>query len=390
MSTGPPKDVSIMKKLLPLLALCLPLAMFTQCQKKLVNQYTIDATVEGDATQALLSYPMGDDTVTDTVSVVDNAFAFKGTADEPTPATLIVNFAGDDDSRPRIFHTMVILEPGMIAVHIPQNWGDTRVTGTVTNDEITHWNDTIRPLQKEAEEINAWFESLTPEQQQENILESQARYQKLEDRLKVMAEEYVAGHPDSWFALNSLFGTVVDNHNPELGQKVLDGFTERVRSTKLGRERQERVDAWRATSVGSVAPDFSQTDPEGNEVKLSDLRGKWVLIDFWASWCAPCRGENPNVVAVYNEFKDLGFTILGVSLDSNKDAWLKAIEDDQLHWTQVSDLQGWGNAVAEVYAIRNIPANFLLDPQGVIIAKNLRGDKLREVVAMHLTPDIAE
>ena len=130
--------------------------------------------------------------------------------------------------------------------------------------------------------------------------------------------------------------------------------------------------------VGKVAPDFTQNTPEGEELKLSDLRGKYILIDFWASWCGPCRRENPNVVRMYDKYKAKGFDILGVSLDRDQGRWLKAIEQDQLGWLHVSDLKGWQNAVAKQYNITSIPKTILLDPEGKIIGKNLRGPSLEQ------------
>lgn len=136
--------------------------------------------------------------------------------------------------------------------------------------------------------------------------------------------------------------------------------------------------------VGKTAPEIALPDPKGNIVKLSSLRGKYVLIDFWASWCGPCRAENPNVVRVYNKFKNKNFEILGVSLDQDKLAWVQAINKDNLAWTHVSDLKAWESVVVPLYGLEGIPATFLIDPKGVIIAKNLRGgmleDKLEEVL----------
>jgi len=143
----------------------------------------------------------------------------------------------------------------------------------------------------------------------------------------------------------------------------------------------ERIGKLEKVAIGKIAPDFTMLDVDGKPLALSAFKGKYVLIDFWASWCGPCRKENPHVVELYNEFHEKGFDILGVSLDQKKDAWLKAIEDDQLAWSQVSDLKGWKNEVAQLYGVSSIPHTVLLDKEGKIVAKNLRGDELRAKVA---------
>lgn len=136
--------------------------------------------------------------------------------------------------------------------------------------------------------------------------------------------------------------------------------------------------------VGKVAPEFALPDTAGVSVSLSDFRGKYVLLDFWASWCPPCRRENPNVVKAFNEYKDKNFTVVGISLDKDKSKWLKAIADDNLTWTHLSDLKYWDSEIPALYGVRGIPANVLLDPDGVIIAKNITGEdlhkKLEEVI----------
>ena len=143
-------------------------------------------------------------------------------------------------------------------------------------------------------------------------------------------------------------------------------------------EFHERVATLRLGKVGTPAPDLTYADPDGNLRSLSELKGSYVLIDFWASWCKPCRMENPNVVSVYSDFKGKGFEIFGVSLDKDRQAWIKAIADDGITWMQVSDLKGWQSEAAAKYGVQSIPATFLIDPNGIIIDKDLRGSALRE------------
>jgi peroxiredoxin len=150
-----------------------------------------------------------------------------------------------------------------------------------------------------------------------------------------------------------------------------------VVNTETIRNLKTRVEKMKAVAIGQKAPDFSLNDPEGNPVSLySKVGSKLLLVDFWAAWCGPCRQENPNVVKIFNEFNKKGFDVFGVSLDRTKDDWVKAIANDKLAWTHVSDLQYWNSAAAQMYGVSAIPANFLLDENGVIIGRNLRGETL--------------
>jgi peroxiredoxin len=161
-------------------------------------------------------------------------------------------------------------------------------------------------------------------------------------------------------------------------EKSFQSLTPNVQQSFYGKYLAGRIADTKIGKVGTAALDFTQADTTGNPVALSSFKGKYVLVDFWASWCGPCRQENPNLVVAFDKFKGKNFTVLGVSLDNNRDRWLKAIADDQLKWTHVSDLKYWQNEVALKYKIQSIPQNILVDPNGVIVARNLRGEELQE------------
>jgi len=202
-----------------------------------------------------------------------------------------------------------------------------------------------------------------------------------EKREKVYGEyaKNNSGSPIALYALRQYAGWDI---NADEVEPLFNRLPASVQQYPSAIELKEAVDIAKKTGIGKMAMEFSQNDTLDNPVKLSSFKGHYVLVDFWASWCGPCRAENPNVVKVYNKYKDKNFSILSVSLDrpGQKERWLKAIHDDGLTWTHVSDLKFWDNEVAKLYGIKAIPQNLLLDPEGKIIGKNLQGDELDQKV----------
>jgi len=202
-----------------------------------------------------------------------------------------------------------------------------------------------------------------------------------DEKKTAFKKEYIRNNPSS-FILPAILRSISYNLEENELEELVNILDKKVKQTPEAKSIILRIEALRNTAIGMKAPDFEQNDPDGKTIRLSEKIGsKLLLIDFWASWCAPCREENPNLVAVYQKFQTKGFDILGVSLDNKKENWLKAIADDKLTWTHVSNLKSWDNPAAEKYAVGSIPANFLLDENGVILAKNLRNDELFKKVA---------
>jgi len=209
---------------------------------------------------------------------------------------------------------------------------------------------------------------------------------KAEMQRKNLYESYIRQHPDDELSLYAMrMYNYINRENPLEVKSLLSTLGKDLQATEEMMEIKKDAEENEKFLIGTKAPEFTQADTNGVAITLTSLQGKYVLIDFWASWCKPCRAQNPSLLRLYQKYKDKGFTILGISLDSKKDAWLKAIHNDKLEWQQVSDLNLWNNAVAKQYKITSVPQNYLLDTRGVIIGKNLNEDELNEVLEKELT-----
>jgi peroxiredoxin len=250
------------------------------------------------------------------------------------------------------------------------------VTGSPTQNDLAGFNKIAKA---QSQEMRPIYTAYNEAEKAKNTSEVKRLEKQLDELDAKQTEEKLAyvktisKSPVAPYVLNSLASSIED---PAQLESLINSFDPNLGEYRYVKLLKESLVKMKLTAIGVMAPDFTQNDPDGKPVKLSDFRGKYLLVDFWASWCGPCRGENPNVVAAYNKFKNKNFTVLGVSLDREKDPWLKAIKDDKLTWTHVSDIKYWDNEVAKMYGIRSIPANLLLDKTGKIVGRNLRGEKL--------------
>lgn len=319
----------------------------------------------------------------DSATLVNGAFSFKGSVPSAMSATLRLKHDAVIDTpgkRVKIDGMAIILGNENITITGKDSLSTAVIKGSTLTDESKKVDGFLGPIYAKFQDLNKEFA-----QQPEVKKQDKAYIQDLEARAKVIEKEifdakinYVKQNPDKHMALMALNSTLGPGFDAVEMEKVFETLSPDLKKSYFGKQVAERIVTFKKTQEGVEAADFSQPDLDGKMVKLSDYRGKYVLIDFWASWCAPCRRENPNLVKVYDQYKSKGFEILGVSLDkaADKAKWVKAIADDKLTWKQVGDLKGWENEAALQYEVKAIPMNFLIDPSGKIIAKELRGAAL--------------
>jgi thiol-disulfide isomerase/thioredoxin len=274
------------------------------------------------------------------------------------------------------------LEKGKYKVAGNANMAKASITGTVAQSDFLLWTSKSQALLTQFREITQRFSKVYYAKVKDTaaIKTIQAEARPVHAKIEAALDSFIFSHPDSYVALDLIATEKTAVIDPKVFEAYYAPLSKRVLSSFTGRQVTAKYDKAKQIAIGKSV-DFTQTDDKGNEFKLSSLKGKYVLVDFWASWCGPCRAENPHLLKAYNELKNKNFEVVGVSLDETKAAWLNAVKQDGMPWIQVSDLKGFKSDLAVKYGISAIPQNFLINPEGVIIAKDLRGEDVNKKLA---------
>ncbi len=328
----------------------------------------------------------------DSTIIEKGAFNFSGNIASPALATLIIDHAGHGMNAMMtskqvdfVDFLVIYLEKTPVIIRGTDSLSLASVKGGIINDENREFQLLQSGIQDSTRKLIFMVHSAKPEQQNDQAFQRviQEKYNTILASNRRLICQFALQHPSSMVSLDQLYNTFSSMPDASQASLAFGGLDKSLKNTVKGTELGSLINTSKLTELGALAPEITQADTTGKMISLSAFRGKYVLLDFWASWCKPCRLENPNVVRAFRSYSTKNFTVFGVSLDqpSGMDNWKAAIKEDQLSWTQVSDLKFWSNAAARLYGVRSIPQNFLLDPAGKIIAHNLTGEDLDNFLA---------
>ncbi|TDR25412.1 TlpA disulfide reductase family protein [Flavobacterium cheniae] len=356
--------------------------LFVACNNLKDNEFLISGTANGIENGKKVFIEVQTETGTlakDTAVVTDGKFELKGITEE-----IDLGFIRIENEQ---INLPLILEEGKIEINIVKDsLHKSTLGGTPNNDKFQKFNTESRAI---SEKVAKFEKDNGPEMQKAQMSNDTVtinkllkEYKKFQNEMNDYSKKFIKENPDAYLSVLLLENFLMRQYlTPEEIKSYFEGLDKDVKETKSGKKIKTALDSMSAIVIGKPAPNFSAPSPEGKTISLKESLGKVTIIDFWASWCGPCRAENPNVVALYNEFHPQGLNIIGVSLDKDAAKWKEAISKDGLIWPHVSNLKHWQEPIAKQYNVQSIPATFILDEKGNIVAKDLRGEELRAKVA---------
>ena len=356
--------------------------LFVACNNLKDNEFLISGTANGIENGKKVFIEVQTETGTlakDTAVVTDGKFELKGITEE-----IDLGFIRIENEQ---INLPIILEEGKIEINIVKDsLHKSTLGGTPNNDKFQKFNTESRAI---SEKVAKFEKDNGPEMQKAQMSNDTVtinkllkEYKKFQNEMNDYSKKFIKENPDAYLSVLLLENFLMRQYlTPEEIKSYFESLNKEVKETKSGKKIKTALDSMSAIVIGKPAPNFSAPSPEGKTISLKESLGKVTIIDFWASWCGPCRAENPNVVALYNEFHPQGLNIIGVSLDKDATKWKDAIAKDGLVWSHVSNLKFWEDPIAKQYNVQSIPATFILDEKGNIVAKDLRGEELRAKVA---------
>ena len=375
----------IMMKNVVISAVIMAMGICTGCSD---DGYTINGTVENGNLNGKFVYKIDGSSINkdrsnpqkDSAVIKDGKYTFKG--DVPNLDYCTVYLESDNPNKPAVIYATVALEKGVINLFTDRN-NKTVVSGTPLNDSYQNFTNEYKVYIDTLQGKYALLDKMEKNELDTSAVDLdnvQTSIRECREKMMALNRDYVKNNinnPAVWYM--DLYNAVASEESVDGKKELIAGANEYTKSLPIYKVIAEQIEVLEKTAVGKLFTDFTMEDAEGNKVSLSDYvgKGKYVLVDFWASWCGPCRAEMPNVVEAYKKFGGDNFEIVGVSLDAKKDDWLKAIKDMNLSWKQMSDLKAWECEGSKKYGVNGIPATVLFDREGVIIARDLRGEELQ-------------